>query len=61
MAQQNLSRPRAVPTDFVEMEHPDVESTFRTSPDAISHWEARGWKRVGAENDEEASQPDEEA
>jgi hypothetical protein len=46
VAQQHLSRPRAVPTDFVELEHPNVESTFRCAPGAVPHWEARGWKQV---------------
>lgn len=46
MAQQHLNRPRAIPSDFVELEHPDVDGTYKAAPGAVAHWEERGWKRV---------------
>lgn len=61
MAEQNLSRPRAVPSNFVEMEHPDVDSTFKTSPAAVPHWEDRGWKVVGAKASKKAAASGSEA
>jgi len=46
VAQQHLSRPRAVPSDFVEIEHPGIEGTAKVAPGAVKHWEDRGWKQV---------------
>ena len=55
MAQEHLSRPRAVPSDFVEMEHSGIEAPLRCSEEAVPHWEARGWKRVSAKSSKKAS------
>jgi hypothetical protein len=55
VAQEHLSRPRAVPSDFVELEHPGIEGTYRCAEEAVPHWEARGWKRVSAKSSKKAS------
>lgn len=36
------------PPDWVEMKHPQVEQAAWFAPSAVSHWESRGWKTVGA-------------
>lgn len=42
-----IVRARALPEDWVELEHPDVEGgTHRCAEHAVAHWEARGWRRV---------------
>ncbi|MBW0088234.1 hypothetical protein I4I73_03265 [Pseudonocardia sp. KRD-184] len=45
MAQQT-PRVRAVPEEWVELEHKDIDGTHRVSPRAVAHWETRGWKPV---------------
>lgn len=41
-----IRAPRALPSDWVELSHPDVEGTFRAPASALNHWKSRGWAPV---------------
>lgn len=43
-----VKRARGVPEEWVEIEHDGIEATTKVAPQAVSHWEARGWKAVTA-------------
>lgn len=43
---RSRARERGVPTDWVELRHPESGGTHKCHPEAVSHWEDRGWVRA---------------
>lgn len=39
-------RARGIPEEWVEIKHDGIEGTTRVAPQAVAHWESRGWKAV---------------
>lgn len=55
MAQQQ-TRARAVPGDWVELVHPEVEKSMRCPERAVAHWAARGWSPVAPAESEASAE-----